>query len=171
MSQGGWGGAPPGWGPPGGAPPGGGPPGGWGGGPAGGGPPGPPPPGGFTPPPGPIGGYATGLPPGTSMPHGGLSTGGGGSGGQNDPLAIVALALGLFGFVFNCCCGPVSIVMGIAAVIFGIVSLANIGKEPHRFSTSSKPMAIVGIVLGALGALGQVGMLAFSFTLPFAFGP
>ncbi len=145
--------------PPGGAPPGGAPPGGGGYGL----PPGPPPGGGFSPPGwnAPPGGYGAGLPPGVSPG----SAYGGPPGAAQDQLAIVSLVLGLFSLFMVFCCGPLSIVLGISAVTFGLVSISRIGKEPMRYT--GKPLAIAGIVLGALGALGYVLMFvvfgAFSF--------
>ncbi len=130
--------------PPGGAPPGGAPP------------PGAPPGGGFTPPGwnAPPGGYGVGLPPGVS-PSAGY---GGPPGAAQDQLAIVSLLLGVFSLLLMFCCGPLSIVLGIAAVTFGLVSISRINKEPMRYR--GKGTAIAGVVVGALGALGYVLMIA-----------
>ena len=153
--------------PPGGFVPPPGPPGGFVPPPAGGAPPpgAPPPPGGggFNPPGwnAPPGGYGVGLPPGVSA-----NAGYGGPPGQTqDQFAVVSLVLGIFGLLLVFCCGPLSIVLGIAAVTFGLVSLSRIAKEPERYS--GKPLAIAGIVIGALAAVGYVLMIvafgAFSF--------
>ncbi len=141
--------------PPGGAPPGA--PGGFSPPPVGAPPPpagGPPPGGGFSPPAwnAPPGGYGVGLPPGVS-PGAGY---GGPPGQTQDQFAVVSVVLGVLSLVLMFCCGPLSILLGIAAITFGLVALSRINKEPHRYS--GKGMAIAGIVVGALGLVGYVLM-------------
>lgn len=121
--------------------------------------PGPPPEG--PTPQGPLGGYGTGLPPGTAAPAGSA-----GSGAPSDPLAIASLATGASGVVFNCCCGPLSVALGLTAVVLGLVSISRINAEPERFG--AKGMAISGIATGVVAMLVYPILIVFSVALPFA---
>lgn len=62
-------------------------------------------------------------------------------------LGVISLVCGIIGIV--CCCFSFSIIISIAAVVLGIISLKN---EPN-----AKTMAIIGIVCGAIG--GVIGLL------------
>lgn len=166
---------PPGGGPPGyGGPPGGGPPGY--GGPPGGGPPGyggppgappgygGPPPGGYGPPPGGFGGAPQFGPPGFGP--GGFAPPPAAPGGPNEPLAIISLVLGLVSLPGGCCCSLLILPIAIGGGVTGIIALQKANANPY-VSSSTKPMAIVGIVCAGLSlflAVGRVvlglGMLA-----------
>jgi uncharacterized protein DUF4190 len=65
---------------------------------------------------------------------------------QSQGLAIAALVTGLLGLVFGCF-GPLP---GVAAVVLGWMALSQIKRMPDPGSSSSKPMAIIGIVTGGL---------------------
>ncbi len=84
-----------------------------------------------------------------------------------DPLGIAAICCGVVSLVLGCPCGVAGIAVGVAAVVLGIVSLTRLGRQPDRFSQGTKPLAIVGIVLGGLSlVLGTVMVVignAFSF--------
>ena len=70
----------------------------------------------------------------------------------DDTLAIVSLVLGLVGIVALLVGGWVGIVLGLAAMITGIISLR---------STSKRILAVIGIVLGA--ALLLLGIIVVVF--------
>jgi hypothetical protein len=101
-------------------------------------PPGPPPP---PPPPGPRAPQAA-WPPGGAQPP----SPPGASGAE--PLAVVALVLGIVALPLS-----VLFVVGIAAVVVGAVALSRIGRNGR----GGKGMAIAGLVLGSVGlALGAL---------------
>lgn len=107
------------------------------------------PPGGFGPP--------GGGPPSFGSPPGGFGAGWGPPdgaarppGNELDPLAIVSTVIGIFSLITCACCGLLGIPISIAATICGGISIHRQNNEPDRFSSSSKPLAIIGIVLGAL---------------------
>ena len=50
-------------------------------------------------------------------------------------------------------------VIGIVALVLGIVALAQISKTPEY--VGGKPFAVVGVVTGALSLLVFVGMMLF----------
>lgn len=68
---------------------------------------------------------------------------------SSNVLAIISLVAGILSVVLSCCCGWLSIVFSIAAVILGIISPKNeYGKKSG--------MAIAGIICGAVGIVGFV---------------
>lgn len=70
-------------------------------------------------------------------------------------LAITALAVGVFGFLFGWM--PIfGLILGAIALIFGIVALVN-----HQH----KGMAITGLVLGALAVLASIFFAAIGLVL------
>jgi hypothetical protein len=64
-------------------------------------------------------------------------------------LAIASLICGLLSVTFGLICGGP--VMGVAAIVLGIVALVQIKNHPQRFG--GKGLAIAGITLGVLWAL------------------
>lgn len=74
----------------------------------------------------------------------------------DDTLAIVSLVLGLVGIVALIFGGWVGIVLGLAAMITGIISLR---------STSKRILAVIGIVLGAALLLLGIIVVVFLATL------
>jgi len=67
---------------------------------------------------------------------------------QQSGLATASMILGVIGLFVGMCVGPLP---GIAALILGIVGLNQINKSPQ--SITGKPLAITGIVTGALSVL------------------
>lgn len=68
-------------------------------------------------------------------------------------MAIAALICGAVGLVTSCCCmGGVPAILG---VVFGIIALVN--------RTDKKPLAIVGLCLGAAAVLMSVVIWIYSF--------
>ena len=61
-------------------------------------------------------------------------------------LAVASLILGIFTVTFGWC--YVGVVTGVIAIVLGIVSLVQIKNNPERHS--GKPLAIAGIVMGAV---------------------
>jgi hypothetical protein len=61
-------------------------------------------------------------------------------------LAVAALILGIFTVTFGWC--YVGFVTGPIAIVLGIISLVQIKNNPERHT--GKPMAIAGIVMGAV---------------------
>lgn len=117
----------------------------------------PPPPAGYGPPPGygaPYGspGYGpTGYgPPGYGPPTAGPTT---------NNLATASLVLSLValpGYIL--CFGGI---LGITAVVLGIVALNQIGNTPGQ---RGKEMAIAGIAIGGIGLAGAIGLLAIGIS-------
>jgi hypothetical protein len=60
-------------------------------------------------------------------------------------VALASMITAIAGLVFWGCFGPLP---GIAAVIMGIVALAQIKKTPEK--VGGKPFAVAGIVIGAI---------------------
>lgn len=72
---------------------------------------------------------------------------------NGDALGITSLVLGLLSII-TCCCTYLSIILGIGAVIFGIISLNK--KE------KTKGFATAGIILGVMGVILGIAMAIFS---------
>ncbi len=74
-------------------------------------------------------------------------------GGQQDfgeapGLAIASLVCGIVSIIGFCCCIPVGIICGIAAIVCGVISRVK--------NMNGAGMAIAGIVTGAVGFVGTV---------------
>jgi len=79
---------------------------------------------------------------------------------REDSLAIASAVLGVASLVMGCCVSFLALFPGIAAIICGVMGLK---------STSQRPAALVGIVLGSLTVLGgcaYLGLLGFSIVAP-----
>ena len=72
-------------------------------------------------------------------------------------LAIASMIVGILGLFFGLACFVP--VIGIVALILGIVALTQINKTPQY--VGGKPFAIVGVVTGGLSLLVFVGMMLF----------
>lgn len=79
---------------------------------------------------------------------------------QKKGFAIASLVLGITAIVPGCCCSFVGIILGILAIVFGILFI-NANKE----LAVSKGMAMAGIILGGLGILVCVVILIISATM------
>lgn len=62
---------------------------------------------------------------------------------KKNTCGIVSLVLGILSTVLACCCYYISIPLGVAAVILGVVSMKK--------QETTKGFAIAGIVLGSIG--------------------
>lgn len=63
-------------------------------------------------------------------------------------LGITSMILGIISVVFSCCCYGLSVVLGIVAIILGIVSM--------RKNETTKGFAIAGIITGSIGLVFAV---------------
>jgi hypothetical protein len=100
------------------------------------------------------------------------------AGGVSSPspaLGIVSLALGVGGILLLLptlviwLCGIAPFVLGIAAVICGLMSLSRIKRAPQQYG--GKPLAIIGILLGVgailaptLYAVLNLGFMAYTLS-------
>lgn len=75
---------------------------------------------------------------------------------QQQSLAVASLILGLIGITFGWLCGGPF--FAILAVVLGIVALLQIKKDPLRHG--GKPLALTGLILGALTLVIYVGLMA-----------
>jgi len=91
--------------------------------------------------------------------------------------SIISLVLGIFTILFFCMgwmpipfsgfiCFPISVFLGILALLFGIVSLNNIRKHNH----SGRPMAWMGITIGGFVFLCMLCMVILIVSF-FIFAP
>ena len=85
-------------------------------------------------------------------------------------LAITSMVLGIVGILgslFSCCCGVLAaapgVVLGIAAVITGIIALNKVKDG----SGEGKGMAMAGVICGAVSILLGIVLIVVIF----AFGP
>ncbi len=129
------------------------------------GPPGGPPGGGYGPPGGGYGAPGGGYGP----PGGGYGPSGGGPFGPpgfgmptTHPLAIAALVCGIISLPTACCCSFLSMPVGLAAVVLGILAMNKVKQEPHLYTGA--PLAIGGLVTGGLGLLLAILMLALGMS-------
>jgi hypothetical protein len=107
---------------------------------------------------GPPGGYGVGLPPGVNpdaVHRGDVG------GGQNEPMALASLSLGVAGVLLSLCC--VGLPLGVVAIALGFVALSRIKHNQSR----GRELAIIGIVLGFLGPLLYVGLQLGSVAITF----
>jgi hypothetical protein len=77
------------------------------------------------------------------------------SSGATNGMAIASLVMG--GLSLPCCgCG----LFGLLAVVFGAVALSQLNRQPQQ---SGKPLAVAGIVLGALGLVTTAATMTSGF--------
>ena len=88
-------------------------------------------------------------------------------GGQNSPLAMVSMGLGIGGILTGlisivCCLGFVSVPLGIGAIITGFIGLNQIKNGPYEGAQFAK----IGIGCG----IGAIAIFAIMFAIGFAIG-
>ncbi|MGI5861568.1 MAG: DUF4190 domain-containing protein [Myxococcales bacterium] len=74
---------------------------------------------------------------------------------KTDPFAVTSLVLGATSVFFAACCFPLTLVLGLLAVVFGVVALSRISSSRMR----GKGLAIAGIITGIAGP--AIGLLLF----------
>ena len=83
---------------------------------------------------------------------------------QQQALAVASLILGLLGMTVGWICGGPF--LALFAVILGIVALMQIMKDPVRYG--GKPMALIGLILGALVLVIYLVIMAIWVVMMFA---
>lgn len=87
---------------------------------------------------------------------------------RNESNAVVALIIGILSLPLSFCCGAFSLPVGIAAVVFGFLSLNKINDQPDVLD--GRGMAIAGIICGGLAILLAIAMVimmvAFNVSAP-----
>ena len=76
----------------------------------------------------------------------------------SNTLALVSMILGIAGIILNCCCWPLSVALGIAAIITGIIGLNKVKNG----TGSGKGMALAGLICGIVGIVLGIAMVVFS---------
>ncbi|MBQ4523180.1 MAG: DUF4190 domain-containing protein [Lachnospiraceae bacterium] len=72
-----------------------------------------------------------------------------------DGLAVASLVCGIISVVMICCCTYLGVILGIIAVVMGVLSKDEYGNK--------STMAKVGIVLGILGAVLSLLWIVLTF--------
>ena len=75
---------------------------------------------------------------------------------QQQTLAVASLILGLLSITVGWICGGPF--LALLAVVLGIVALVQIRKDPIRYG--GKPMALIGLIMGAIVLLIYVALMA-----------
>lgn len=83
---------------------------------------------------------------------------------QQQTLAVASMILGLVGITFGWICGGPF--FALLAVVMGIVALFQIKKDPVRYG--GKPMALIGLILGAIVLAIYVVIMAIWVIMMFA---
>lgn len=78
--------------------------------------------------------------------------------------AITALVLG----IVSLCIPYIGLVTGIIAIIFGVLAMKEVDRDPHR--VKGKGMAIAGLVLGAVALLLYLIVILFFGAILMSFG-
>ena len=76
-------------------------------------------------------------------------------------LAVASMVLGISAIVFNCCCTPLGIALGVPAVITGLVALNKVKNG----TGAGKGMAIAGSVCGIVAVVMGIGLLILSLVI------
>ncbi|RBP43643.1 uncharacterized protein DUF4190 [Roseimicrobium gellanilyticum] len=107
------------------------------------------------------------LPPSSATP-GAPNTGypvAGPVGPRQNPMAITGLVLGIVS-LFSWCCCFVGLPVSIAGIVFSIIGLNQIKKDP--INQLGKPLAITGLVLSILGLLVLIVAVAINGVASYA---
>lgn len=83
---------------------------------------------------------------------------------QQQTLAVASMILGLVGITFGWICGGPF--FALLAVVMGTVALFQIKKDPVRYG--GKPMALIGLILGAIVLAIYVVIMAIWVIMMFA---
>ena len=84
-----------------------------------------------------------------------------GRGQQTNSMAIAALVMGILSITLGLlCCGPF-VICNILGIIFSLVSLSQIKKNPEQ--QTGRGMAIAGLVMSILGLIVFIILFAFGF--------
>ncbi|MDO8682442.1 MAG: DUF4190 domain-containing protein [Armatimonadota bacterium] len=76
-------------------------------------------------------------------------------------LALASLIVGAVGLLLSCCIPGLPLIAGIVAIVLGVMGQST-DKRAGTEDSSTKTMAIIGIVLGAIGLmLGLVGIIYY----------
>ncbi len=83
---------------------------------------------------------------------------------QQQTLAVASMILGLVGITFGWICGGPF--FALFALVMGIVALFQIKKDPTRYG--GKPMALIGVALGAVVLAIYIVLMAIWIIMMFA---
>jgi hypothetical protein len=83
------------------------------------------------------------------------------TGAKPDPLAMIALGVGIASVPTSFCCTLFGIPLSLAAIIMGLISMSNISKKPQELT--GKGMAIAGIATGSVGIVVLVLAMVIGF--------
>ena len=83
---------------------------------------------------------------------------------QQQTLAVASMILGLVGITFGWICGGPF--FALFALVMGIVALFQIKKDPTRYG--GKPMALIGVALGAIVLAIYIVLMAVWIIMKFA---
>ncbi len=87
-------------------------------------------------------------------------------GPKTDPFAVTALVCGIVSLPFGCCCPFLGGPLAVVGVVFGILSIGRIRKDPQNLG--GEGLAIAGIATGGAGLLMGVLSLALGLARSFA---
>lgn len=107
----------------------------------------------------PQGGGGWGAPPGGGggfPPPQQMGPGAAGGGQKMEVLAIVSLVAGIVSLITCFCCGIFAVPVPIAAIVTGVLGLKKVNNDP---SLGGKPLAMVGIALGAVSLVLMILMM------------
>lgn len=81
---------------------------------------------------------------------------------KTNGMAIASLVLGIVGVLLSCCC-YIGLIPAILAIIFGIISKAEIKKSLGN--QKGDGMALAGIILGGLVLLVTIGLIILAMVI------
>ncbi len=75
---------------------------------------------------------------------------------STNPMAITGMICGILSLLTGCCCGVFGLPFSILGVIFSIIGLSKLKKNPGQ---GGRGMAIAGLIIGALGLIAAILMV------------
>lgn len=78
--------------------------------------------------------------------------------GQPNSFGLIGMILGIVSIPMVVCCGPLGLIMGVAAVVLGVIGM----RKAAQGVATNRGMALAGVICGAVGTVAAVGSVVLT---------